>query len=119
MPAALIDTSTDAMTSSPLFIVIVSAVLAGLAVLLIERIPGWIKGLNSREIIVSGTISSQEQEILDLLGVRGGSCPQREIYEELDMSQSMTSMMLTSLEGRGLIRRLRSGRENIVHIMED
>ncbi len=28
-------------------------------------------------------------------------------------------MMLTSLEGRGLIRRLRSGRENIVHIMEE
>ena len=120
MPAALIDaTAIIPVTSSPLFVAIVSAVLAGLAVLLIERMPGWIRGLNSRELIVSGKISSQEQEILDLLNVRGGSCPQREIYEHLDMSQSMTSMMLTSLEGRGLIKRLRSGRENIVHIMED
>ncbi|MGY5873558.1 MAG: MarR family transcriptional regulator [Candidatus Thorarchaeota archaeon] len=119
MPAALIDITPATITSSPIFIIIISAVLAGLAVLSIERIPGWIKRLNSRELIVSGKISSQEQEILDLLNVRGGSCPQREIYEELDMSQSMTSMMLTSLEGRGLIRRLRSGRENIVHIMED
>jgi uncharacterized membrane protein len=30
----------------------------------------------------------------------------------------MASMMLTSLEERGLIKRLRSGRENVVHIME-
>ncbi|TFG33031.1 MarR family transcriptional regulator [Candidatus Thorarchaeota archaeon] len=120
MPAALIDTSDIIpVTSSPLFVAFVSAVLAGFAVLFIERLPGWIRGLNSRELIVSGKISSQEQEILDLLNVRGGSCPQREIYEHLDMSQSMASMMLTSLEGRGLIKRLRSGRENIVHIMED
>ena len=98
---------------------IITAAIVGFSVLVVERIPSWIKRLNSRELIVSGKISSQEQEILDLLNLRGGSCSQREIYEELDMSQSMTSMMLTSLEGRGLIRRLRSGRENIVHIMED
>jgi len=119
MPVVLVDEDTDPVASSPLFLVIISAVFAGLAVLLIERIPGWIKDLNSRELIVSGKISSQEQEILDLLSTRGGSCSQREIYENLDMSQSMASMMLTSLEGRGLIKRLRSGRENIVHIMED
>lgn len=118
MPAALIDTDTS-LPSNPAFIVIISAVIAGFAVLVVERIPGWITRLNSRELIVSGKISIQEQEILNLLNVRGGSCSQRDIYEELDMSQSMTSMMLTSLEGRGLIRRLRTGRENIVHIMED
>jgi len=98
---------------------IAAAVIAALAVLIIERIPGWRRRFNSKEIIVSRKISTQEQEILDLLSVREGSCPQREIYEDLDMSQSMASMMLTSLEGRGLIRRLRSGRENIVHIMEE
>ncbi len=118
MPAVLIDTITPAASNS-IAVGIAAAVIAVLAVLIIERIPGWMKRFNSKEIIVSGKISTQEQEILDLLSVRGGSCPQREIYEELDMSQSMASMMLTSLEGRGLIRRLRSGRENIVHIMED
>ncbi|MFW9843128.1 MAG: helix-turn-helix transcriptional regulator [Candidatus Thorarchaeota archaeon] len=119
MPAALVDTPSATATFDPLSIVIITALLTGLLVLMIERLPGWIRGLNSRELIVSGKISSQEQEILDLLNTHGGSCPQREIYENLDMSQSMTSMMLTSLEGRGLIRRLRSGRENIVHIMEE
>ena len=119
LPAALIDTDSDVVTSNPIFIGVISAVLAGLAVLVIERIPPWIRRMKSRELIVSGKISSQEQEILDLLNTRGGSCPQREISEKLDMSQSMTSMMLSSLEERGLIKRLRSGRENIVHIMEE
>lgn len=118
IPAALIDTFTTTASDS-MVIGIAAAVIAVLAVLIIERIPGWKRRFNSKEIIVSGKISTQEQEILDLLSVRGGSCPQREIYENLDMSQSMASMMLTSLEGRGLIRKLRSGRANIVHIMED
>jgi len=118
MPVALIDTFT-ATASDPMIIGIAAAAIAVLAVLIIERIPGWRRRFNSKEIIVSGKISTQEQEILDLLSVRGGSSPQREIYEELDMSQSMASMMLTSLEGRGLIKKLRSGRENIVHIMEE
>jgi len=106
MPAALIDNAT---ASDSMAIGIAAVVIAVLAVLIIERIPGWIKRFKSQEIIVSGKISTQEQEILDLLSIRGGSCPQREIYENLDMSQSMASMMLTSLEGR----------ENIVHIMEE
>jgi len=31
----------------------------------------------------------------------------------------MASMILTSLEQRGVIRRMKKGRENIVHIMEE
>ncbi len=113
-----IDTFT-ASASDSMVLGIAAVVIAVLAVLIIERIPGWIKRFKSQEIIVSGKISTQEQEILDLLSVRGGSYLQREIYENLDMSQSMASMMLTSLEGRGLIKKLRSGRENIVHTMEE
>jgi len=118
IPAVLLDTATAA-TDNSLAIGIIAAIAAAGAVLIIERIPAWMKRLRTREFIVSGKISAQEQEILDLLSKRGGSCSQREIYENLDMSQAMASMMLTSLEERGLIKRLRSGRENIVHIMED
>jgi len=118
IPVAVVDTFTEEASNS-MALGIAALVIAVFAVLIIERIPGWIKRFKSHEIIVSGKISTQEQEILDLLSIRGGSCPQREIYEDLDMSQSMASMMLTSLEGRGLIKRLRSGRENIVHIMEE
>ncbi len=118
IPAVLLDTAA-ATTDNSLAIGIIAAIGAAGAILIIERIPAWMKRLRTKEFIVSGKISAQEQEILDLLSKRGGSCSQREIYENLDMSQAMASMMLTSLEERGLIKRLRSGRENIVHIMED
>jgi len=118
IPAALLDTPAT-ITDNSLVIGILAAVGAAGAVLILERTPAWIKQLRAREVVVSGRISSQEQEILDFLSSRGGSCSQREIYAGLDMSQAMASMMLTSLEERGLIKRLRSGRENIVHIMED
>lgn len=118
IPAVLLDTAA-ATTDNSLAIGLIAAIGAAGAILIIERIPAWMKRLRTKEFIVSGKISAQEQEILDLLSKRGGSCSQREIYENLDMSQAMASMMLTSLEERGLIKRLRSGRENIVHIMED
>ncbi|MFW9960943.1 MAG: helix-turn-helix transcriptional regulator [Candidatus Thorarchaeota archaeon] len=117
IPAVLIDTPV-VFADNSLSIGLIAAIASAGAVLIIERIPAWMKRLRTRELIVSGKISAQEQEILDLLTKRGGSCSQREIYENLDMSQAMASMMLTSLEERGLIKRLRSGRENIVHIME-
>jgi uncharacterized membrane protein len=118
MPSVLLDTAPVAIDNS-LLIGLIAAIGAAISVIVIERAPKWMKKLRTTELVVSGKISTQEQEILDLLSSKGGSCSQREIYENLDMSQAMASMMLTSLEERGLIKRLRSGRENIVHIMED
>ena len=94
-------------------------VIGAVAVLFIERIPLVIKRFKTRTVITPVRLSKQEEDILSFLTMRGGSCPQREIYEELDMSQSLASTILTSLEERKLIRRFREGRENMVHIMED
>ncbi len=76
--------------------------------------------MRSRQLVgTNGSSSKHEREVVQLLSGKGGSCLQREIYENLDMSQSMVSMLLTGLEERGLIRRLREGRENIVHLVEE
>ncbi len=63
-------------------------------------------------------VTNEENEILDTIRKRGGSCPQKDLYRELDMSQAKVSMILSNLEERGLIRRFRDGRENMVHIIE-
>ena len=75
--------------------------------------------IKTRTVITPVRLSKQEEQVLTFLSKKGGSSPQREIYEELDMSQSLASTILTSLEERKLIRRFREGRENMVHIMED
>ena len=64
-------------------------------------------------------VTSEEEEVLEVIRQKGGSCSQKDLYTEFDMSQAKVSLILNNLEERGLVRRLREGRENVVHIMED
>ncbi|MGY5854586.1 MAG: MarR family transcriptional regulator [Candidatus Thorarchaeota archaeon] len=64
-------------------------------------------------------VTTEEDEVLDVLRQKGGSCSQKDLYVELDMSQSKVSIILTNLEERGLVKRFREGRENIVHILDE
>jgi hypothetical protein len=63
-------------------------------------------------------VTSEEEEVLEVIREKGGSCPQKDLYTEFDMSQAKVSLILNNLEERGLVRRFREGRENVVHIME-
>ena len=99
--------------------ILLALLAGGGTVIVIERIPRFVGNLrNQKQSVVVG-ITHHENDVLRLLQRKGGSCPQRLIYEELDMSQSLASMVLAGLEERGLIKRFRDGRENIVHIVED
>ena len=64
-------------------------------------------------------VTNEEEEVLEVIRKKGGSCPQKDLYTEFDMSQAKVSLILNNLEERGLVRRFREGRENVVHIMED
>jgi hypothetical protein len=64
-------------------------------------------------------VTSEEDEVLEVIRRKGGSCPQKDLYTEFEMSQAKVSLILNNLEERGLVRRFREGRENVVHIMEE
>jgi uncharacterized membrane protein len=64
-------------------------------------------------------VTSEEEEVLDVIRRKGGSCPQKDLYTEFNMSQAKVSLILNNLEERGLVRRFKEGRENMVHLMED
>ena len=120
IPAAIMQTAPAPASLSQLIpIGLLFLIVGAVVVLFVERIPIIVKRLRTRTVISPIRLSKQEEDILSFLTKRGGSSPQREIYEELDMSQSLASTILTSLEERKLIRRFREGRENMVHIMED
>lgn len=96
-------------------------VLAGFSgaalVLIIQKIPEVIRSLQPQVYTFDGS-SKNEKRILRLIARKGGTCPQKVIYEELDFSQSMVSMLLNGLEERGIVRRFKDGRENVVHLVE-
>jgi uncharacterized membrane protein len=64
-------------------------------------------------------VTAEEQQILDLIRNKGGSCPQKDLYTDSGMSQAKISVILSNLEERNLVKRFREGRENMVHIMEE
>ncbi|MFX1331925.1 MAG: helix-turn-helix transcriptional regulator [Promethearchaeota archaeon] len=117
LPTGLLQTESSDPVNPFLFSGL-GVAIGAVAALLIERLPAALRLLRTRRESTISVVSSQEQQVLSLLDKKGGSCLQREIYEELNMSQSMASMLLNSLEERGLIKRFRDGRENVVHKME-
>ena len=120
IPAAIMQMGQTPVSLSQLIpIGAVFFALGAAIVLFVERIPLIIRRFKTRTIITPIRLSRQEEDVLSFLTKKGGSCSQREIYEELNISQSLASTILTSLEDRKLIRRFREGRENMVHIMED
>jgi uncharacterized membrane protein len=64
-------------------------------------------------------VTTEEEEVLEVIRVKGGSCSQKDLYTEFDMSQAKVSLILNNLEERGLVKRFREGRENVVHIIEE
>ena len=117
LPAAILEPPQSPLNS--VIIGLVFLVIGAVSVIFIERIPMLLKRFQTRTVIAAVRLSKQEEQVLNFLSKKAGSSPQREIYEELDMSQSLASTILSSLEERKLIRRFREGRENMVHIMED
>ncbi|MHA1965470.1 MAG: DUF7343 domain-containing protein [Candidatus Thorarchaeota archaeon] len=63
-------------------------------------------------------ITHEEKIILETLQMKGGSCSQKELHGDLDISESKLSLLLSGLEEKGLVKRFREGRSNIVHKME-
>ncbi|TFG07721.1 MarR family transcriptional regulator, partial [Candidatus Thorarchaeota archaeon] len=120
LPLGLIQDEAATHTTTPNLLVIglLSALLGAIAILVIERTPDAIRILKAGHETKLSVVSRQEEQVLTLLKKKGGSCLQREIYEELDLSQSAASMILNTLEERGLIKRFREGRENVVHFLE-
>ncbi len=80
------------------------------------RIIKMVRELGSTRIV---GITNEEEDVLEIIRRKGGSCPQKDLYTELDFSQAKVSIVLNNLEERGLVRRFRDGRENMVHIIEE
>jgi uncharacterized membrane protein len=117
LPTGLLDQGEE-MEPNLALIGLLAAMVGVVAALVLERTPAAIRKLRTSREPKLSVVSRQEDQVLALLKRKGGSCLQREVYEELNLSQSAASMILNTLEDRGLIKRFREGRENIVHIIE-
>lgn len=63
-------------------------------------------------------VTSEEEGVIEIIRRKGGSCSQKALYTGLNLSQAKVSIMLNNLEERGVVRRFREGRKNMVYLIE-
>jgi uncharacterized membrane protein len=112
--AEFIQPETSVLTAS---LLLVAGVMIGIAVMFVfPRVAARLKQVGAVRLV---GVTNEEEEILDAIRKKGGSCSQKELYMQFDLSQSKVSLILSNLEERGLVKRLREGRENVVKILEN
>ncbi|MFW9847948.1 MAG: helix-turn-helix transcriptional regulator [Candidatus Thorarchaeota archaeon] len=100
-------------------VILLAAVFGAALIIVAQKLPGLIRAARVPKALREQGMTEHEEQVIQLLSQKGGSCSQRDFYDDLGMSQSLVSMVLTGLEQRGVIRRFREGRENIVHLIEE
>ena len=63
-------------------------------------------------------MKSEEDKVIDLLKAAGGSSYQSTITKHCGFSKAKTSMLLTSMEIRGIVMRKKQGREKVVTLLK-
>jgi len=64
-------------------------------------------------------LSPELCEVLDIIRSHRGRISQKDLRSRLEYSEVKVSLMLSELEKRGLIQKLRNGRENIVVLVDE
>ncbi|MFT7615657.1 MAG: putative membrane protein [Candidatus Woesearchaeota archaeon] len=55
-----------------------------------------------------------KQKIIDLLKKKQGGMTQKDIRKQFDLSEAKISMIITSMESQGVVKKTRHGRKNII-----
>jgi uncharacterized membrane protein len=107
------------LVASPLFLavgLVIGAAVGVASVLFGPKVVSRVRKIGKVRFV---GVTNEEEEILGIIREKGGSCLQKDLYTGTEMSQAKVSLILNNLEERGLVRRFREGRENVVHIMEE
>ena len=63
-------------------------------------------------------IPSDLQRVLSIIRERGGRITQKDLRLRLNCSEAKASLMITDLEDRGLVRKMKKGRGNVIILTE-
>lgn len=70
-------------------------------------------------ILKNSPLSKDQHEVLDVIRGHKGRITQKDLRSRLDYSEVKVSLLLSELEKRGLIKKLKSGRENILTLTDE
>ena len=62
----------------------------------------------------NGELSGELKKVVSVLKKNGGRMTQKDIRQEFPLSEGKVSLMITELESMGVVKRIKSGRTNVV-----
>ena len=74
---------------------------------------------NPESLLTEADLLSLEERVLQLLRANGGEQFQSEIVKVLGMPKSTVSSTLNDLHQKGIIRKVKKGRENLIRLVDD
>lgn len=65
---------------------------------------------------VMSVLKPDEKKVIDAITEKGGQCKQRDIVRSTDFSKAKVSRIISDLEARGIIQKIRTGRTNKIQV---
>jgi len=70
--------------------------------------------LKSNKQIINESLDDYTAKLLGIIKKEGGRTTQKDIRKEIPLSEAKISLMITELETKGLVKRIKKGRGNII-----
>ncbi len=68
---------------------------------------------------ISPELPEDLKQVLELIGKAGGRTTQKDLRKQLSVSEAKVSLLLTDLEDRGLIKKIKKGRGNVIILVDE
>ncbi|MFQ5406529.1 MAG: helix-turn-helix transcriptional regulator, partial [Candidatus Micrarchaeia archaeon] len=98
------------------FLVVFSGAIVAFMVF---RKPRKGQGVEEVKERVEKHLSREEKVLVGKIRAFGGRVAQRELRKHLDWSEAAVSMVLTKLEDKGVVRKIKKGRGNVLKLVEE
>jgi len=72
-----------------------------------------------KEVVDYGELPEDLKEVISIIQQNGGRITQKELRKRLSLSEAKISLMITDLENRGLVTKIKKGRGNVIILTND
>ena len=94
--------------------VVVFALLAYLLYKVSRKAPKVVQKIVHREVVKEVAVAEELQKVLEFIEKEGGRTTQKDIRKQFPYSEAKISLMIDELEAKGLIKKVKKGRGNII-----
>lgn len=108
------DIETELVSEGPSSLAIAAMILAIIAFFFILRMRGKLIKIRGQEIKEEEEKYTEVKKVIDFIKKEGGRTTQKDIRKNFPQSEAKISLILTELEDKGTIRKIKKGRGNVI-----